>query len=543
MTLFNVERVGAGFTVRPGENTLQAAASALKAEASADAAALSAATAEAAAGPTYASTALGLAATTSGQAFAVDVGGGLVSVYLNSAGTAVLQRTLSTSAYADATYALKSVYRNQDAGGVVTPALNVIVGDPGNAVASDLGSCTISGGGRTGFENIIGGSVVNVNTSTSNAVATGTNANYSVITGGYDNVASGLASVISGFHNYTTTATTHGTISGGSIQKIEAGDYNTIGGGQSNAITMGDFCTIAGGGSHVINLPSGEDGSTISGGFDHTITARYATIGGGNQNTVSGVGGTASGGRFNTASGTDSTVIGGNTNTAGGDLSAVAGGNSNVITGTTNGGYSFIGAGLSNTIASSASSRFSAIGGGRQNVINAEYATIFGGRENSVTAEGGSATGYGAVSNVPGMYARAGGYFTTAGDAQASYVTMRRQTTDATPTELRAGFALGNRLLLVNDSVYAFSILSVGRNTGADEGAAYKIEGCIQVTSAGSTVLIGTPTVTVLGETVAGWDCTVAADSTNKALQINVTGEAGKTIKWVADVWLVKVTG
>lgn len=99
MALFIVERVGTGFSVRPGENTLQAAASALTAEGWADAAALSAATAEAAAGPTYASTAAGLAATTSGDAFAVDAGGGLVSVYLNSSGTAVLQRTLATTAY------------------------------------------------------------------------------------------------------------------------------------------------------------------------------------------------------------------------------------------------------------------------------------------------------------------------------------------------------------------------------------------------------------------------------------------------------------
>lgn len=107
MALFIVERVGTGFSVRSGENTLQAAASALTAEGWADAAALSAATAEAAAGPTYASTAAGLAATTSGEAFAVDAGGGLVSVYLNSSGTAVLQRTLATSAYSEATYTKK----------------------------------------------------------------------------------------------------------------------------------------------------------------------------------------------------------------------------------------------------------------------------------------------------------------------------------------------------------------------------------------------------------------------------------------------------
>lgn len=97
MALFIAEDTDSTFVVRPGENTLQAAASALTAEGWADAAALSAATAEAASGPTYASTAAGLAATTSGEAFAVDAGGGLVSVYLNSSGTAVLQRTLATT--------------------------------------------------------------------------------------------------------------------------------------------------------------------------------------------------------------------------------------------------------------------------------------------------------------------------------------------------------------------------------------------------------------------------------------------------------------
>lgn len=60
-------------------------------------AAESAATAEAASGPTYISTVAGLAATTSGEAFAVDAGGGLVSVYLNSSGAAVFQRTMATT--------------------------------------------------------------------------------------------------------------------------------------------------------------------------------------------------------------------------------------------------------------------------------------------------------------------------------------------------------------------------------------------------------------------------------------------------------------
>lgn len=60
-------------------------------------AAASAASAEAAAGPTYASTAAGLAATTSGESFAVNPGDGTVAIYLNNAGTAVLQRSLNTT--------------------------------------------------------------------------------------------------------------------------------------------------------------------------------------------------------------------------------------------------------------------------------------------------------------------------------------------------------------------------------------------------------------------------------------------------------------
>jgi hypothetical protein len=60
--------------------------------------AASAALAEAASGPTYTTTALGIAATTAGQNFAVNNGDGTVSIYQNVAGVAVLQRQLATSA-------------------------------------------------------------------------------------------------------------------------------------------------------------------------------------------------------------------------------------------------------------------------------------------------------------------------------------------------------------------------------------------------------------------------------------------------------------
>lgn len=432
----------------------------------------------------------------------------------------------------------------QSAGGVISSGTNMILGYTGNAVASDIGTATIGGGGSSGRENIIGGNVTNVNTGTSNTTTTGTGADYSVITGGYDNVASGLASIISGFHNYTTSATTHGTIAGGSVHKIVAGDYNVIGGGQINEITAGDYCTIAGGGSHIINLPAGEDGGTIGGGFDHSITGRYSTIGGGNQNTASGVASTVGGGQINTASGAQSTVSGGDTNVAGGTASVVAGG-AQITLSTTSARSDYAGAlgGFQNTLGSGSAARFSGMLAGRSNTVNAEYAAILAGRECTASGEAAVAMGYGATASSPGQFAMASGYFSAAGDAQASKYVMRRQTTDATPTELRLGSTLGFRLLLSNDSLYAFHILVAGRGTGSDtQRGAYEIKGAISVTAAGSAAIVGTPTYTVLAEDDAAWDCAVVADTTNKALQINVTGAAATTINWVADVRLLKVT-
>jgi hypothetical protein len=55
--------------------------------------------------------------------------------------------------------------------------------------------------------------------------------------------------------------------------------------------------------------------------------------------------------------------------------------------------------------------------------------------------------------------------------------------------------------------------------------------------------LVGTPSKTVLGEDVAAWDANIAVDATNGGLSVTVTGEAAKTINWVAVARLVEVVG
>jgi len=72
----------------------EAAGSVTDAAAQVDLAEAAAIVAQAFTGPLYASTALGLAATVSGEGFAVDNGDGTAGVYFNSAGTAVLTRTI-----------------------------------------------------------------------------------------------------------------------------------------------------------------------------------------------------------------------------------------------------------------------------------------------------------------------------------------------------------------------------------------------------------------------------------------------------------------
>lgn len=211
------------------------------------------------------------------------------------------------------------------------------------------------------------------------------------------------------------------------------------------------------------------------------------------------------------------------------------------------GGYSNTSSGVYNAVAggynNNAASTYSSIGGGRDNNTTATKSVISGG-QNNVT--------YGSFSTIPGGYygkannygqlAYASGRFAALGDAQTSTFVSRRSTTDATQSEL---FLDGSseRMTIATDTTWAFTMLIVARRTDADnESAAYEIKGCID-NNAGTTALVGSIATTVIAEDNAAWDVTAEADNTNDALAVKVTGEAAKTIRWVATVWMSQVTG
>lgn len=212
------------------------------------------------------------------------------------------------------------------------------------------------------------------------------------------------------------------------------------------------------------------------------------------------------------------------------------------------------------TIASQvASGDNSVIVGGSSNVASSQYAVVVGGVLNSASANsavvlGGSSNAASAINSaIPGgSQARAdkygqeafaaGGFSETVSTAQRSTFVLRISTTNATPAELFLD-GVDDRLTILDQYTYAFRALVVARRTDADnECAAYEFVGCID-NNGGTTALVGSVTKTVIAEDSAAWDVNVTADNTNDALIITVTGEAAKTIRWVATVWTTEVAG
>lgn len=129
------------------------------------------------------------------------------------------------------------------------------------------------------------------------------------------------------------------------------------------------------------------------------------------------------------------------------------------------------------------------------------------------------------------------------GAAQTAVMCAAGTTSDATPTNIL--LSLSVPIYVADDSTVAFSILLAARRTDANnESAGYKFEGVIDRNSgAATTALVGTVTKTVLAEDTVAWDANVTADTTNGAIAITVTGEAAKTIRWVATITLSEATG
>ena len=147
--------------------------------------------------------------------------------------------------------------------------------------------------------------------------------------------------------------------------------------------------------------------------------------------------------------------------------------------------------------------------------------------------------------------AHANGQFSTAGDAQRGSVVMRRQTTDATPTNLSFDGAAptgstitsSTHFILLNNQTVSVGIRIVARSTSGTDNAKFLRDVLIsRDANAASTVVEGSQTIGTDIKTAgaSGWDVAITADTTNGGMLITVTGAAATTINWTAEVSFVE---
>jgi hypothetical protein len=281
--------------------------------------------------------------------------------------------------------------------------------------------------------------------------------------------------------------------------QVASGARSHVGGGQANIASTSD--SFVGGGQG-----------------NQAITGNRAAVVGGQGNVASGTEGFVGGGQLNTASNNQSVVAGGDSNTASGNESAVLGGNSNQAT-----------------------NAQAAVGGGIGNLASAAQSTVAGGANNTAQASFSAVPGgYYAMADLYGQIAHASGRFASDGDAQTSELVFRKQTADATPTELFLdGVSL--RATIPAGESWMFMILLVAR-TSAGLSSIYTSQGVIQNNGGTTTAPSVTTTEVFDGAGLPATPVVVTSDNANDALVITCTGIAATNIRWVAHCRLVQVS-
>lgn len=222
------------------------------------------------------------------------------------------------------------------------------------------------------------------------------------------------------------------------------------------------------------------------------------------------------------------------------------------------GSFAFGNAGVS-TIASNTG----AIAMGQGNTASGSHAVAIGGFNTASGNFGSTAFGYastaaGDVSTALGdranaylsrQVAMAGGYFAVNGDAQFSMLVARGSTAaNSTPVNLFLD-NVSSRLVIPANTAWAVDVTIIARTTTANAAYAVFRRQCllwrgvgVGTTVCSTVVTIGTDQGSNAGLPPTGWDVAITADTTNGALNVQVTGSAAAgSARWVADIELTEV--
>jgi hypothetical protein len=130
------------------------------------------------------------------------------------------------------------------------------------------------------------------------------------------------------------------------------------------------------------------------------------------------------------------------------------------------------------------------------------------------------------------------------GNAQTGALSLTIETTDGTMTVLTSDSGARtpvatNQNLIPDNTTYGFRGFMVAREGATADSSYWKFEGVIKRDTGAATTAVLAATVTLIAQDAgaAAWTFAATADTTNGCLQISATGEAAKTIRWMARVY------
>jgi hypothetical protein len=289
--------------------------------------------------------------------------------------------------------------------------------------------------------------------------------------------------------------------------------------------------TSAGGnkrGAYAVDLQMGRSAAT------QVASGASSFIGAGQSNTSSGNRSVSVGGFNNTSTQQDSVVVGGASNNATATRAAIVAGQGNDASGSD----SFIGAGSTND----ATAANSAVAAGSNNIASGAGAFIGGGSRNTASGtNSGVLSGAWATANKTGMVAHAASRFSANGDNQREYYELSKITTDETPTILTADNAAPdstNTIAIESGACYTYEVKAIGKDVSSGDIISHVEAGWVK--NIGGTITKNKHYGYTDNELTPA-DLVVKDNDTDDRLDIEVTGESGKTIRWGATVTMRKV--
>lgn len=190
---------------------------------------------------------------------------------------------------------------------------NVLLGSEANTVASGAVGATVGGGGGPVDPEIFDQGPNHVIDS------------YGTVSGGLNNRSNGFATVGGGWIN---SADGLGSVVSGGVDNVASGLRSMIGGGILNSVA-GSNSVVAGG---IMNSATGHR-SFIGGGESNSTNAEHTVVAGGVSNSATDSGSFVGGGEDNQAANSNAVVSGGQGNLAAGMYSMVPGGFNNEASG------------------------------------------------------------------------------------------------------------------------------------------------------------------------------------------------------------------